>query len=340
MAEEIHQQRLGDLLIARGIINQTQLNKALQEQKVSGRFIGEVLVSQGAASEEQIAQSLSEQLGLAFVDLFTITIEPAVIELIPEELCVKHTAIPLFAVQNTVTLAMANPLDINAIDEFQSAGNCRARPVFACPTAIRNAIDKHYHRSNETEADKLAAPFATLTRGEPEARPESISPKVNGEKVASLRKAASLAPVVDMVNSIVTRAVEMGASDIHLEPETNSFNCRYRIDGIMYPTSQIPSEDQAAVISRIKIMAGLDISEKRLPQDGRIRMFAAGREIDLRVSTFPSIHGENVVIRILDRSGGVLKLEQLGFSQKMLTDFSKLISRPYGIILVTGPTGS
>ncbi|MFH1362690.1 MAG: ATPase, T2SS/T4P/T4SS family [Candidatus Omnitrophota bacterium] len=336
MPEEIHQQRLGDLLITRGIITQTQLDKALQEQKISGRFIGEVLVSQGAASEEQIAQSLSEQLGLAFVDLFTITIEPAVIELIAEELCVKHTAMPLFAVQNTLTLAMANPLDINAIDEFQAAGNCRVRPVFACPTAIRNAIDKHYHRTDQEEANKLAAPF-TPDKAEPAGQAPA---KANGEQIASLRQAASLAPVVDMVNSIVTRAVEMGASDIHLEPETDSFNCRYRIDGIMYPTSQIPSEDQAAVISRIKIMASLDISEKRLPQDGRIRMFAAGREIDLRVSTFPSIHGENVVIRILDRSGGVLKLEQLGFYPKMLADFSKLISRPYGIILVTGPTGS
>jgi len=340
MPEEKRQVRIGDMLVNKGVITERQLEKALQEQKVTGRFLGEVLVSQGATSEEAIAQTLSEQLGVAYVDLFTMTIEPAVVELIPEDLCTKYTVMPLFSVQNTLTLAMANPLDVNVIDEFQDASNFRVRPVFACPTAIRSAIDKHYHRSNQTEADKLAAPFTTLTGGEPEARPESVSPKVNGEKVASLRKAASLAPVVDMVNSIVTRAVEMGASDIHLEPEAESFNCRYRIDGIMYPTSQIPLEDRALVVSRIKIMANLDIAEKRLPQDGRIRMSACGREIDLRVSTFPSIHGENVVIRILDRSQGVLKLEQLGFSKSMLKDFAKLIRRPYGIILVTGPTGS
>lgn len=333
--------RIGDMLINRGVITERQLEKALQEQKATGRFLGEVLVSQGATSEEAIAQTLSEQLGLAYVDLFTMTIEPAVVELIPEDLCTKYTAMPLFSVQNTLTLAMANPLDVNVIDEFQAAANSRVRPVFACSTAIRNAIDKHYHREIETEADKLAAPFTSVTR-EPEKpqAPITSSQQGAGEQVASLRQAASLAPVVDMVNSIVTRAVEMGASDIHLEPETNSFNCRYRIDGIMYPTSQIPLEDQAPVVSRIKIMASLDIAEKRLPQDGRIRMLAAGRDIDLRVSTFPSIHGENVVMRILDRSQGMLKLGMLGFSKKMLNHFDKLIRRPYGIILVTGPTGS
>jgi len=337
MTEENHQIRIGDMLVNKEIITERQLEKALQEQKVTGRFLGEVLVSQGAASEEAIAQTLSEQLGVAYVDLFTMTIEPAVVELIPEDLCTKHTAMPLFSVQNTLTLAMANPLDVTVMDEFQAVSNFRVRPVFACPTAIRSAIDKHYHRSTDTEADKLAAPFTTVAGRKPGGQQGTAS---NGEQVAFLRQAASLAPVVDMVNSIVTRAVEMGASDIHLEPETDSFNCRYRIDGIMYPTSQIPLEDRAPVVSRIKIMANLDIAEKRLPQDGRIRMSACGREIDLRVSTFPSIHGENVVIRILDRSQGVLKLEQLGFSKNMLKDFAKSIRRPYGIILVTGPTGS
>lgn len=339
MPENNRQYRIGDMLINSGVITQRQLDKALAEQKLTGRFLGEVLVSHGATSEEAIAQTLSEQLGLAYVDLFTMTIEPAATEIIPEDICVKHTAIPLFSVQNTLTIAMANPLDVTAIDEFQAAANCRVRPVFACPTAIRSAIDQHYHRSNDKEEDKLSAPFKPISN-QPVGPALNTSPQVGGEQVDSLKKAASLAPVVDMVNSIVTRAVEMGASDIHLEPEADSFNCRYRIDGIMYPTSQIPLEDQAPVVSRIKIMANLDIAEKRLPQDGRIRMLAAGREIDLRVSTFPSIHGENVVIRILDRSQGVLKLERLGFSKNMLKGFSKLISRPYGIILVTGPTGS
>jgi len=143
-----------------------------------------------------------------------------------------------------------------------------------------------------------------------------------------------------MVNSLISRAVEMGASDIHLEPEKEEFGCRYRIDGILYPSSTIPKNEQSAVISRIKIMANMDIAEKRLPQDGRTQVYAAGREVDLRISTFPSIYGENVVMRILDRSGGILKLEQLGFSKDYLADFSQLIKRPYGIILVTGPTGS
>ncbi|MFC1632442.1 GspE/PulE family protein, partial [Candidatus Omnitrophota bacterium] len=169
--------------------------------------------------------------------------------------------------------------------------------------------------------------------------PPKPGPRVP-EKPVALRQAASGIPVINMVNAIILKAVEMSASDIHLEPERDSFQCRYRIDGVLYPISVIQQQDQAAVISRIKIMANMDIAEKRLPQDGRVQMKLADKEVDLRISTFPSIYGENLVIRILDRSGGILKLDQLGFSPATLTLFSQLIYRPYGIILVTGPTGS
>jgi len=326
MAEERKDQRkLGEMLVENGVITQRQLEEALKEQSVTGRFIGEVLVSRSAASEQQVTQSLSEQLGFAFVDLANMAIEPEARDVVQEELCSKHTAVPLFIVQNTLTLAMSNPLDIEAIDEFQTASGYRVKPVFACPTAIRNAIEKQYHQVEPELPQALSTPQGG---------------HFSNDQVASLREAANLAPLVSMVNSVITRAVETGASDIHLEPEKGSFNCRYRIDGILYPASQIPMEDQAAVISRIKIMGNMDIAEKRLPQDGRIRMHVAGRDVDLRVSTFPSIYGENVVIRILDRSGGVLKLEQLGLSKDMLTAFSDMVRRPYGTILVTGPTGS
>ena len=326
MAEERKDQRkLGEMLVENGVITQRQLEEALKEQGATGRFIGEVLVSRSAASEQQVTQSLSEQLGFAFVDLANMAIEPEARDAVQEELCSKHIAVPLFIVQNTLTLAMSNPLDIEAIDEFQVASGFRVKPVFACPTAIRNAIEKQYHQVEPELPQALSTPQGG---------------HFSNDQVASLREAANLAPLVSMVNSIITRAVETGASDIHLEPEKGNFNCRYRIDGILYPASQIPMEDQAAVISRIKIMGNMDIAEKRLPQDGRIRMHVAGRDVDLRVSTFPSIYGENVVIRILDRSGGVLKLEQLGLSKNMLTSLSDMIRRPYGTILVTGPTGS
>ena len=326
MAEERKDQRkLGEMLVENGVITQRQLEEALKEQGATGRFIGEVLVSRSAASEQQVTQSLSEQLGFAFVDLANMAIEPEARDAVQEELCSKHIAVPLFIVQNTLTLAMSNPLDIEAIDEFQVASGFRVKPVFACPTAIRNAIEKQYHQVEPELPQALSTPQGG---------------HFSNDQVASLREAANLAPLVSMVNSIITRAVETGASDIHLEPEKDNFNCRYRIDGILYPASQIPMEDQAAVISRIKIMGNMDIAEKRLPQDGRIRMHVAGRDVDLRVSTFPSIYGENVVIRILDRSGGVLKLEQLGLSKNMLTSLSDMIRRPYGTILVTGPTGS
>ncbi len=337
MAEK-DQKRLGEVLIEQGIITKRQLDEALQEQKLTGRFIGEILISRGAASEDKIIQCSSEQLGFAFVNLSEMDIEPKAKELVPEEICTKFTAIPLFITRDTLTVALFNPLDVRAIDEIQSVSGCRVKPVFACPTAIRNAIKKQY-RQGAAQPGFIPSSQPEYSKTQAQA-PSSNSAQIPTEQVDSLKQAASLTPVVNMVNDIITKAVQMGASDIHLEPERASFNIRYRIDGILYPVSQLPPEEHAAIISRIKIMANTDIAEKRLPQDGRIRMSAAGRNVDLRISTFPTIYGENLVIRILDRSRGILKLEKLSFSKDTLASFSQLIQRPYGIILVTGPTGS
>lgn len=323
MPNDKNQRKVGQVLLKRGLITEAQLNAALREQSVSGRFLGEILVSRGAASEEQIARTLSEQLGFAYVDLENITIEPKAVNLIPEELCIKNKSLPLYISRDAITIAMANPLDLAAIDELHNISKLRIKPVFASYTSIRSSIEKSYH------------PFSENAKAQ-----ANTGIDIPTDKIESLKQAASLAPVIDMVNNIVTRAVEMNASDIHLEPERTGLNCRYRVDGILYSVSKIAPTQQAPVISRIKIMANLDIAEKRLPQDGRIRMFAANRDVDLRVSTFPTLHGENLVMRILDRSGGILKLEQLGFSKKTLKQFNDLIHRPYGIVLVTGPTGS
>ena len=341
MPEGQRQKKLGEILVEKKIITQAQLREALEEQKFTKRFLGETLVARKAVTEEQIAKVLSEQLGLAYVDLNEINIEEKAVHLIPEEVSSKYTAMPLFVVHDTLTVAMANPLDVTAIDELQSLSGLRIRPVFACLSAIRDAIDKYYHFV-EKEAPAPLEPGAPPQpeTGLPLMEPLEAPPPQDVDQVASLKEAASLSPVVNMVNNIIAKATEMSASDIHLEPQRNSLSCRYRIDGVLHAASDIPLNYQAAVISRIKIMANLDIAEKRLPQDGRIRMSVAERDIDLRISTFPTLHGENLVIRILDRSTGILQLKQLGFSESVLKQFSELIMRPYGIVLVTGPTGS
>lgn len=320
--------RLGQILMEQGILSAVQLKDALEEQRVTGRFLGEILVSRGVASEEQIAKSLSEQLGFAFVDLREMTIEPKALELIPRDLCVKFTVIPLFVSQNTLTVAMANALDVQVVDKIQSSSGLRVRPVFACPSVIRGVLEKFTEKKGE--------PANNMERESVNRAPNLADPSVG----ANLKEAASLTSVINKVNRLIEKAVEMGASDIHLEPERDKFICRYRIDGILHSMPQIPAEEQAEVVSRIKIMADIDIAERRLPQDGRFRMFTAGRDVDLRISTFPALYGENVVIRILDRSGGLLKLADLGFSEENLSAFIRLIRRPYGMLLVTGPTGS
>ncbi len=325
MAEKM--KRLGELLIEKGVITARQLEEALEEQRATtGRFIGAILVARGAASEEQVALGLSEQLGFAYVDVVkmrrAMDTEPKAINLVPEEVCRRLAALPLFIAQNTLTVAMGNPLDIKAVDELQSVSGLRIRPVFGCPTAVYDAIERKYAAKGPGNGE--------VERGGAEV----------SDKLSNLMREASLGHVVEMVNYIITHAAEMGASDIHLEPEEKNFNCRYRIDGVLYSMPQIPGEHQAAVISRIKIMANMDIAEKRLPQDGRIRLRAAGKDVDLRISTFPTIHGENLVVRILDRSKALLELEELGFSKEEHKKFDGLIKRPHGIMLVTGPTGS
>ena len=307
---------IGQYLVNKGIITQKQLDEALQEQKSSGEFVGVILVKKGYASEHIIAKSLSEELGLAFMDLSKYSIEASAIKLVPEEICRKYVAIPIYQAGKNLTVAMANPMDQKAIEEIRKVSNLNVRPVFSPISEIKDRIEREYGGT--------AAGFKK-------------SPK---KEVEELIQVASLAPVIQIVDSVITKAVEQGASDIHLEPEQKHFYCRYRIDGILRDYPELPKRYEAAIISRIKIMASMDIAEKRLPQDGRIQLTVANKNVDLRVSTFPTLNGENVVLRILDRSRAFLELNQLGFPPEALKVFEKAITRPYGIILVTGPTGS
>src|SRR3989338_3513003 len=283
--------KLGQILVDQGVITSEQLTDALAEQHNTGRFLGEVLVSRGATSEEQIAKSLSEQLGFAYVDMAEMTVEPKAIQLVPKDLCVKFTVMPLFYLQNTLTVAMANALDVPLIDRLQTLSGLRIRPVFACPSAIRNSIEKHYAAKKPDANKNFEIPAGAVPAEATASRPTQAM-----EQVSSLRQAADLAPVIEKVSHLIEKAVEMGASDIHLEPERNKFQLRYRVDGILQNMPPLPFEEQSAIISRIKIMSEMDIAEKRLPQDGRARVTVKGREVDLRISTFPSIFGENLVI--------------------------------------------
>ncbi len=322
--------RMGEILVNKGIINQEQFDKALKEQETSGEFIGRILVKKGYATEEQVAKSLSEELGYAYIDLSKYSIEPEAIKLVPEDMCSKYLAIPIFQVGSTLTVAMANPLDEKAIEEIRKSSGLQVRPVFSSLSKIKDRIKQEYGK-------EALAPKEPAIGADYKAAAVSLEPQ---KEVDELIEVASLAPVIQTVDSMITKAVEQGASDIHLEPEPKHFYCRYRIDGVLRDYPEPPKRYEAAIISRIKIMANMDIAEKRLPQDGRIQTTVANKNIDLRVSTFPTINGENVVIRILDRSRAFLELDLLGFSSDTLKAFEGVITRPYGMILVTGPTGS
>jgi type IV pilus assembly protein PilB len=319
----------GQYLVNKGVITQKQMEEALQEQKNSGDFIGVILVRKGYATEQIIAKGLSEELGLAFMDLSKYPIEPAAIKLVSEEICRKYIVLPIYQAGKNLTVAMANPTDQNAIDEICKASSLHVRPVFSPISEIKGGIEREFGGTGPSPKESSEGFDISL-------RPPS-EPK---KEIEELIEVASLAPVIQMVDSVITKAVEQGASDIHLEPEQKHFYCRYRIDGILRDYPELPKRYEAAVISRIKIMANMDIAEKRLPQDGRIQLAVANKNVDLRVSTFPTLNGENVVLRILDRTRAFLDLSQLGFPPDILKVFEKAITRPYGMILVTGPTGS
>jgi type IV pilus assembly protein PilB len=312
--------RMGELLVTKKIITSAQLDEALAEQDKAGRFLGEILVKRGWAAEEQVALGLSEQFGFAYVDLAKYNLEPGLVASLPQDIAKRYLAIPIFRSATTVTVAMANPLNSGAIDVIQEMMKAKIRPVFAIPSQISRCIAEEYTKAIGE------APSADM--GETE-----IS-KLDSMQVVSL------APVVSTVDDVISRAVELGASDIHLEPQGEHFYCRMRIDGVLHDMPQLPKKYETAIISRIKIMANMDIAERRLPQDGRVQTQAGKKNIDLRISTFPTVFGENMVMRILDRAHSLLTLKDLGMVGETLKKFEQMIVKPHGIILVTGPTGS
>jgi type IV pilus assembly protein PilB len=314
-----------NLLIKKGIITQEQLEKAKEEMKKTGLPIEKMLEKLGFISEVDIAQVIAESMGVPFMDLTDYLIDSEVVKLIPEQTARKYKAIPLFKVGDSLTVAMVNPHDIAAIDEIIKKSKMGSiEPVLSTSDMIQRAIDQYYGVFGST--DEL---IDGLTKDNLEAPEKGL-----------VEIAEDAAPVIKLVNLFIMQAVKDRASDIHIEPEEDKVRIRYRIDGVLHEVKDLPKHLQSALASRVKVMAKMDIAETRSPQDGRIQLKMENKNLDLRVSSFPTVHGENIVLRILDKSSVLLGLTELGFSSKDLNEFDKVIRRPHGIILVTGPTGS
>ncbi len=325
--------KLGEILLESGTISQEDLKRALAEQKGRKKKLGAILVEMGICSEEEIAQALSTQLGIQLIDLKNTPVEPVAIEIIPEKVARKHLIIPISVEDKDLHVAMADPLSYEAFEDVRFASGFTIKPYVATQSDIIWAIDHHYN---------LGASLDSIVKDISSEKVVEVLQEVkeDSKEVEDLKKKSEAAPIIRMVNLLISEAVEQGASDIHVEPTKDKVVIRNRVDGMLRKSIELPKWVQGAVISRIKIMAKMDIAEKRLPQDGRIGVRVGGRMLDLRVSTLPTNYGEKVVIRILDPKNALLTVEQLGMEGNTLDRFLSLINKPQGIILVTGPTGS
>ncbi|HEX4885756.1 MAG TPA: type II secretion system ATPase GspE [Casimicrobiaceae bacterium] len=319
--------RIGEILVQRGKLDAAALDRALRLQQESGEKLGALLVTLGLVAQRDVAEALSHQLGLPLVAGNAYPELPILEEQVSARFLRESRALPVREDADELVLAMADPTDAYTIDAFRMVTGRRVKPMVAIPTELEAALERLYGAGKSQLGQIL---------GDVEQRDElSLDADVQ-----QLKDLASEAPVIRLVSLIITNALEMRASDIHIEPFENRLIVRYRIDGVLHEVESPPRRLSAAVISRIKIMANLDIAERRLPQDGRIRLRVQGKEIDLRVSTVPTMHGESVVMRILDKGGVALDFARLGFEDDMLETFLGILHQPHGILLVTGPTGS
>ncbi len=320
------------MLLRESLITREQLDKALKEQKQGGTRIGFSLVSSGAISETELTRLLSRQYRVPAVDLSEVEVDEKILQLVPADFAGKHLILPLRRVGRTLTVAMVNPTDLSVVDDLKFITRFDVDAVVAGEYSLRMAIDKYYEVTNDRLGDLLE-----------ELEEQDVELVEEEEEVYStmqLQAQVEEAPVVRLINGFLTDAVRRGASDIHIEPYEKELRVRYRIDGVLQEIMKPPIRMKAALISRVKILADLNIAERRVPQDGRIKIKIGRKVIDFRVSTLPTLFGEKIVLRILDKSNLTLDLEKFGMEQKAETDFLDAISRPYGMVLVTGPTGS
>ncbi len=320
---------LGESLVEEGIITPEQLAQAESEEKKSGQTLRKVLVRMGLIAEEDLVSFLSKILEIPRIELNNYLIDPKVVDLVPEQLARKHELVPVLKIGNRLTCAMIDPWNIFALDEIRAKTSLIIEPALATEAEIKKALNEQYGAKGTMD---------DLIKSIDE---EKLGLKSKKElDVKALQGIVEEPVVIKLVNLMIMKAISEGASDIHIEPEEQVLKIRFRVDGIMHKESSPPKYLESAVISRIKIMANLNIAERRIPQDGRFTMKMEDRQIDVRVSCAPTIYGENVVLRLLDVSSALLALQQLGFSVEMLEKYDKLIVRPHGMILVTGPTGS
>ena len=324
--------RLGELLVRENLISLQQLQKAQEDQRKTGGRIGSLLVRSGAIAEGDLTNFLSKQYGVPAISLKDFDVDDEVIKLIPKTIAEKHQVVPVNRAGSSLIIAMSDPSNIFAIDEIKFHTGYNVEPVVASEQAIKEAIERYYAEKGPSYED--------LMQGFDDSEVAIVEAQ-DGEDVVDLEKSAGEAPVVKLVNLILLDAIKKGASDIHVEPYEKDFRVRFRIDGVLYEVMKPPMKLKSAIISRLKIMSELDISERRLPQDGRIKLkLGRGKEMDFRVSVCPTLFGEKVVMRLLDKSNLQLDMTKLGFEEAQLKEFMDAIERPYGMVLVTGPTGS
>jgi type IV pilus assembly protein PilB len=332
--------RLGEILVKDSLITADQLKQALDHQKKNGGRLGTCLVKLGLVSDDDITAVLSRQYGVPSINLKFYEVDPAVIKLVPQETATRYQIVPLSRVGSTLTIAMTDPTNVFAMDDIKFMTGFNVEPVVASETAISEAIHKFYGEVESVE--ELDKVMKDLT-GEDADALELASEEAEMD-LATLEKAAEEAPIIKLVNLILTDAVKRGASDIHIEPYEKEYRVRFRIDGILQNVMAPPMKLKDAITSRVKIMSKLDISEKRLPQDGRIMIKylkdGKKKELDFRVSTVPTLFGEKIVLRLLDKENLRLDMTKLGFEAESLAKFERQILKPYGMVLVTGPTGS
>ncbi len=328
--------RLGDLLVSSGLIGHEQLKRALQEQKGSNEKLGSILIRLGMLQEDQLIVFLSRQYGIPSITLSQLDLDPEVLTLVPAQIAKKYEVLPVKRVGNALTLAMADPTNVFAIDDVAFMTNLQVLPVVASQGAIRKAIERSY----DTQASALSEMITAMEEKTGDVEVMEDADEASKADIFELKESADEAPVIKLVNMILVDAIRRGASDIHLEPYEKVFRVRFRIDGVLHEMMTPPKPLEPAIVSRIKIMSNLDIAERRLPQDGRLKLRYSTREIDFRVSTLPTLFGEKTVMRILDKDSLKLDLTQLGFDPWSLEQFTAAIHNPYGMVLITGPTGS
>jgi type IV pilus assembly protein PilB len=315
---------LGDLLVEEGLLSRDQLAQAEDEQQRVGKSLGRVLVDMGLVKEADLVSALARQVGLEFVDLSEHQIDPAAASLLPEQVSRRYRALPIGFDGTRLIVAMSDPANVFAMDDIRTITGMEIKPVVATATDVEAAVRRYGQFDQSVEDISAQAAAATDEAQELESMPAAVEE----------------APIVKLVNLLITQAVGDRASDIHIEPMEKDIRIRYRIDGVLHEVMRSPKNIQNGLVSRLKVMADINIAERRVPQDGRVGLVVGGRAVDLRLATLPTVYGEKVVIRILDKTSVLLKLEDLGFSDFAFDRFEKAFRKPYGTVLVAGPTGS